>query len=91
MIRLYVHMSWRSFQNKNRSHKENFEKELGEVEYKRFDECDTEFYTFLFSLFVRLTERLRGKSEKEWSDMLRYHLTDLGFETTTHPLHFNSF
>lgn len=84
-------MSWKSFQNKNRQHKENFEKELGEVEYKKFDECDTEYYTFLFSLFVKITESLCGKSEKEWCDMFQYNLQDVGFQTETHSSYFNCF
>jgi hypothetical protein len=91
MIRLYVYMRWKSFQNKNKLHKDKFYKELGEVEYKRFDESETEFYTFLFSLFAKIRESLHDKSEKEWADMLQYSLQDLGFQTKTHTSYFNCF
>lgn len=91
MIRLYVHMSWRAIQNKNKSHKNTFQKELGQTQYEPFDDEQTEFYTFLYSLFMKITEELPGKSEKEWADMLQYHLNDLGFETNQHPFYLNSF
>jgi hypothetical protein len=84
-------MSWKSFQNKNRSHKENFQKELGEITYQPFDDCDREYYTFLYSLFIKITKELPGKSEKEWAEMMQYNLKDLGFITYTHSLYFNCF
>jgi hypothetical protein len=84
-------MSWKSFQNRNRQHKDNFQKELGEVEYKQFDDCDKEYYTFLYSLFMKITEQLPDKSEKEWCDRLQYYLQDLGFQTENHGFYFNCF
>jgi hypothetical protein len=84
-------MSWRAIQNKNRYHKNTFQKELGETKYESFDDANIEFYTFLYSLFLKITEELPGKSEKEWADMLQYNLQDLGFESQTHPSYLNSF
>jgi hypothetical protein len=83
-------MSWKSFQNRNQQHKDNFEKELGQTQYEHAD-AQAEFYTFLYSLFIKITESLRGRSEKEWADMLQYNLQDLGFETKQHPFYLNSF
>ena len=84
-------MSWRSFQTKNKIHKDNFQKKLGETTYQPFDDCDREYYTFLYSLFMKITDELRGYSEKEWADMMQYQLQDLGFMTRTLPLYFNCF
>lgn len=84
-------MSWKSFQNKNRSHKENFQKELGEIIYQPIGDEQAEFYSFLYSLFMKITEELPGRSEKEWADRIQYCLQDCGFETSTHPSYFNCF
>lgn len=84
-------MSWRSFQNKNKLHKDNFQKKLGETIYKPFDDCDKEYYTFLYSLFMKITDELRGYSEKEWTEMFRYQLQDLGFIVPALPLYFTCF
>lgn len=84
-------MSWKSFQNKNKQHKDNFQKKLGEVEYQSFDKYDKEHYTFLHSMFMTITDNLRGYSEKEWTDMLRYQLEDLGFNVPTLPFYFTCF
>jgi hypothetical protein len=84
-------MSWRAIQNKNKSHKDTFQKELGQTQYEPFDDEHTEFYTFLYSLCMKITEELPSKSEKEWVDMLQYKLQDFGFDTKLHSSCLNAF
>jgi len=84
-------MSWRAIQNKNRHHKDTFQKELGQVQYESFTDENLEFYRFLYSLFIKITEELPSKSEKEWADMMKYMLEDLGFEIESHDEYLNCF
>jgi hypothetical protein len=84
-------MSWKSFQNKNRQHKDNFMKELGEVSYCDFEEGEKDFFKMIHELYTQFLLYLPNKSEKEYAEQLQYALQDQGFETSTHPLYHNCF
>ncbi len=84
-------MSFRSFQFKNKQHKENFTKQLGEIKYQIFEEEEKEFFNMLHETYTQALESLPNKSEKEYAEYLQYNLQDQGFETSTHSLLHNCF
>jgi hypothetical protein len=84
-------MSFRSFQNKNKQHKENFMKQLGKIQREEFEEEEKEFFNMLHETYTEGIESLPNKSEKEYAEYLQYNLQDQGFETSTHSLLHNCF
>jgi hypothetical protein len=86
-------MSFRSFQNKNKQHKENFMKQLGKIQSQEFEEeeKEKEFFNFIYIRYNEVVQTIPNNSEKEWADLLQYNLQDEGFETSTHPLLQNCF
>ncbi len=84
-------MSFRSFQNKNQQHKENFMKQLGKIQSQEFEVEEKEFFNFIYTTYAEVVQTIPNKSEKEWADLLQYNLQDEGFETSTHPLLQNCF